>query len=211
MDIITRISRELVAGKVICSYSFPEGFDILSDPEGIRDVEGILESLGLRIAITSSKKAFFAAEESTGEAERHIRGSIHCLLNEARRISDVAEFLMNVYPDGQRLHLGQVIETSNVLEVVNGSNALEDMLANLTAGFNMTSNTTSKRISNLFRKLADDGFLKVMNQSREVYQVTGRTERAWDIIENILQMVPEAAEKLEKIAEESRQGDLFHA
>lgn len=211
MDIVTRISRDLASGKVICSYSFPEGFDMMSDPDGIQAVEEALSPLGLRIAITSSKKAFFAAEESSAEAERHLRASIQSLLSEARRIADVAEFLLNVYPDGQRMHIGQVLESSNILEIVNGSNALEDMLANLTAGFNMTSNTTAKRVSNLLRRLSDDGYLKVVNQSREIYQVTGRTERAWDVIENILQMVPDAVEQLAAVASESRQADLFHA
>lgn len=206
MQLTARIARDLLASKVICTYADSPGFNFLSDPDNIGAVEAILAPLGVRIVMTENQQAFYAAEESVEEASRQLRSQYEGLAREARRMEEIVEFMLNVFPDGRRMHIGQIIETSKVLDAINNSNALLEMLAQVCANNKMTSHTTAMRVTNLFARLAADGYLVTLSSEKETYVVTGQIEYIWDVIENFSRLIPDIAEQMPA---EDKQGDLF--
>lgn len=206
MQIQARIARDLLSSKVICTYSDSAGFSYLSDPDNIAKVEAILAPMGVRIVMTANNHAFYAAEESVEDASRQLRSQYQSLATEARRMEEIIEFVLNVFPDGRRMHVGQIIESSRVLDGVNNSDALSEMLAQVCASNKMTSHTNALRITNLFSRLAGDGYLVPLNTEKETYVVSGMIEYIWDVIENFARLIPDIAEQLPA---EDKQGDLF--
>ncbi|MCE6958535.1 hypothetical protein LAZ40_05655 [Cereibacter sphaeroides] len=210
MDLATRTARKLASQHVICRNSDGAAFNLLGTPDGVEAVEAKLGEFDLRLCMTSLQTGYFAAEASPEEAARHLRASSEALAREARRIEDVADFLLDVFTDGERIQSDQIIEVSRVLDIVNGSNALVEKLEVLTAGLNMTSNTTQKRVSRLFAKLQQDGFLVTLDAQKETYVVSARVDRAWDIIEHFASSIPSVATAVAAASEgDGRQGDLF--
>lgn len=210
MNMATKISRDLVSGQVICRESNPDGFNWLSDPDGLDSALHVLAPLGLRIVTTSSQAGFYAAEEDDDRAGQQLRNSADRLALESERIEGFRSFLLDVFPDAEPLRCGSEINASEILDAVNASNTLVESLTQLTASMNMTSNTTAKRVSNLLGNLAREGYLKCINQKTEQYRATARFDRAWDVCEYLVSMRPGAAEAVEAATRgDDGQGDLF--
>lgn len=205
MDMAALISRDLFAGKVICRESDARKFEYLSDPEGFDRVLEVIAPIGLRIVVTSAQSGYFAAEEDTEDAARHLRASVETLARESQRIEELQSFLLDVFPEGELLRSGSQINASELLEAVNASQVLIDELDHLTINLNMRSTTTARRVSNLLSNLAKDGYLVCRNARTEQYVATAKVDRAWDVTEYLVSKRPGAVESVEA----ATQGDLF--
>lgn len=213
MNIIAQTCRALYSGKVICRYSMPNVFQFLSDAENMARIEAIIAPFALRIAMTSTQKAYFvtdlagSAEAKAALAAQALAAQGQDWLTKFERFEAFANLIADIHPGSFRLEPGQVISAGAIAGAASDRPSLSEQIADISSRFGLSRKTDSERISRILDKLEDDGVLVCSDSNREQYIVTGLSDRYWDIAEHFVTYTPGLAAKVEEFS--TVQKELF--
>jgi len=183
-----RVIFQLLEGAFICRVSHPDTFDFLCDEDNLRTVEDFLAKIGRRIVRTSKQSGFYLVFAAYGEQERAaIRSNYADIKNNL--ISVISFFNLVIRVTGQEdiLMYDTAIEADTLMGKIDQDISLRNELQSLGTRFKSISSDTTQRklLDNIFKRLVNDGYLKLANPERAIYQVTSKIEYLLDVIKFI--------------------------
>jgi hypothetical protein len=183
-----RVVFQLLEGVFLCRVSHPDTFDFLCDEDNLRLVEDFFAKIGRRVARTSKHSGFYLVFASYGEQERAaIRSNYSDIKNNL--IPVISFFNLVIRTTGQEdiLMYGAAIEADTLMGKIDQDISLRNELQSLGARFKAFSSdiTQRKSLDNIFKKLVSEGYLKLANPERAIYQVTSKIEYLLDVIKFI--------------------------
>ena len=181
----------LLGGQFICSIVFPVEYEDLIEHQ--QDVDLWLSSLGKRLARIGASGAFYMAPDTIGPDEiKRVRKE----MQEYRDIYGPAITALGLVRqcDSEDLPFvpGDYISAGSIETAINANPALESHLNSLGGVIRrfVLKNSIRDRVDAVLQHLADDGFLKLADKDRGSYQVTGRIEQLWAVIQFIAENEP---------------------
>ncbi|MGB8417671.1 hypothetical protein [Paraburkholderia sp.] len=206
---IESVLKTILAGEFICSVRYPSEYAAL-DGLALRErVESALQDLGNRIARTNEDDgAYFMAPRDISTV------ATAKLKEELRRFRDVygpAVLLLDMIRQANAgeisLSPGEYIRLSTMEGLVIESASLESHLNSLSStikGFNQR-NSIRENLRRVFEQLRDEGYVILANPTADTYQITGKIEYLYSIIEYISENEMVMAERVDDEVTEDQQ------
>lgn len=206
---IAQVLKALLAGNFVCDVSFPTEHNALGDPVIRARVESVLGDLGNRLVrINEEEGAYFMAPK---EISTSMTNKVKEELRRFRDIYGPAVLLLDMVrqTNSTETHLspGEFILLSKVEGLVIESASLESQLNNLAPvikGFN-PRHTIRENCRKLFEHLREDGYVVLANANSEVYQITGKIEYLYAVIEYISEHEAIVAERVDDEVDDEQQ------
>lgn len=208
--------RALIAGKVICRQTHPQWYQHLQNPEGMRQINEILQPLAMRVGETSLQNAYFAEEtrmtENTQEATKR---SFEIIETHAPIVMEFLNIVSCAFRDNDVSAAGYQINKIDLDEAIDKNPELQDRIQKLSASLKNSSQST-KNIDvslRIIRTILSYGYLQRLPGDREIYILTGQIELLHDILQFAADyaLLPEikddSAQESESLS--IRQVDLF--
>ncbi len=183
-----RVIFQLLEGAFICRVSNPDTFDFLCDEDNLRAVEDFLAKIGRRIVRTSKQSGFYLVFAAYGEQERAaIRSNYADIKNNLIPVISFFNLVIRVTGQENILMYDTAIEADTLMGKIDQDISLRNELQSLGTRFKAISSDTSQRklLDNIFKRLVNDGYLKLANPERAIYQVTSKIEYLLDVIKFI--------------------------
>ena len=181
-----RVLKLLLAGEYICPVRYRMEFELLGDTSEREEVDAWLLSLGMRLARLGDEGAFFLAHDHIGQKE------ITQVKNELLKFRDEygpAVLLLDLIrqADAGRVQLspGEYIVLYQLDAAVSQSSMLETQLKGLLGVITNAAmrNTNHENLRRLLDHLARDGYVVLANKDTGAYQVTGKIEQLYAVLQ----------------------------
>ncbi|MGD9861092.1 MAG: hypothetical protein AB7S90_13665 [Marinobacterium sp.] len=188
----SRTTRALLAGDVICAISAPGPFAFLQEESNLAAVRDYLNRIDRGVRITADEKAYFCAYADL--AEPHAKTAIKGVFREfSRDLEPLVKWLRlarECHPAGRPLEAGDFLSGSEMLEYIERSPVLSEMLVELTKNnlFRSTAQDGKGRLSLVLNRLVDHGYLISLDSTGSRYKATGHWSYLYDVLETIRAM-----------------------
>lgn len=185
MNIEGRTFRELMGGGIICAVSKNEMFEWLTEQNGLQIMTEFIRPMDYKIAVTNGEKSFYlAALDGSEEAINIMRSQAKPLHDETMRVQCFLELMMKIDSTAGPLSMGDFICASKISEAIQDAPSLREELLKTASDLAVKGTTDLLKISSILRKMEDMGYLHMTHKAREEYEVTGKIQFFFDILEH---------------------------
>jgi hypothetical protein len=209
-----RVLKLLLEGAYICSIRYPDEFSLLQDEDEQEKVSDWLEKLNMRLARLGDDGAFFMAPSYIGQKDiTQVKGELVKFRDEYGPAVLFLDFIRQT--DTSRVYLspGEYIALYDLDATVSQSTMLETQLKSLQNVISGASlrHTNYENLRRLLEHLAKDGYVVLANKDSGTYQVTGKVEQLYAVLQFLDEnkVIPDA-EVNDREADDA-EGDLVDA
>lgn len=179
----------LLSGEFICPIRYPDAYRYLSEEAHQKDVTAYLARIGRRLSVTGLGGGWYMSFDRIGQDQRRsVRDEFSRIKLDLRFLVDFFSKTMRASEREQVYSRGDKIEAHALMAAVDSNPGLRaefQTLATLSRG----SGSDGKLKSNLDRHLKtlrDEGYLVLVNPEREIYQVTGKIEYLYEVVQFLM-------------------------
>jgi len=181
-----RLLKLLLAGEYICPVRYRMEFELLGDTSEREEVDAWLLSLGMRLARLGDEGAFFLAHDHIGQKEiTQIKNELLKFRDEYGPAVLLLDFIRQADAGRVQLSPGEYIVLYQLEAAVSQSSMLETQLKGLLSVITNAAmrNTNHENLRRLLDHLARDGYVVLANKDTGAYQVTGKIEQLYAVLQ----------------------------
>lgn len=181
-----RVLKLLLAGEYICPVRYRMEFELLGDPSEREEVDAWLLSLGMRLARLGDEGAFFLAHDHIGQKEiTQVKTELLRFRDEYGPAVLLLDFIRQADAGRVQLSPGEYIVLYQLEAAVSQSSMLETQLKSLVNVITSAAlrNTNHENLRRLLDHLARDGYVVLANKDTGAYQVTGKIEQLYAVLQ----------------------------
>lgn len=180
--------RLLISGEYLCPIRYRDEYESLLEQDYADEVNVWLGKLNLRLARVTEEGAFFAAPAVVSTKD------IAVFKNQMLKFRDEygpALFLLNFVRQtdmsGLQLVPGEYVALYDLERAVSQSSMLESQLKGLLGviGGAAHRNSNHENLKRLLDQLAKDGFAVLANRDSGTYQITGKVEQLYAVLQHL--------------------------
>ena len=192
-----RVLKLLLEGAYICQYRYRDEFLLLEDEEEQHEVDDWLGKLDKRLARLGDSGAFFMAPAFVGPREiAQIKAELLKFRDEFGPAVLQLDFIRQTDATRIMLSPGELIALFDLDAAVSQSTMLEAQLKALNGVVSGASQRQShhENLRRLMEHLAKDGYVTLANKDSGLYQVTGKIEQLYTVLQFLdeNQVIPDA-------------------
>jgi len=183
-----RVAFQLLQGEFICQVSHPETFEFMCDEDNLRSLEVFFSKINRRVVRTSKQSGFYLVFASYGEHERsEIRAQYTDIKNSLAPVVSFFTLVMRATGQEDILMHGAAIEVDTLMGKIDQDISLRNELQSIGARYKtyISDGTQRKLLDSILKRLVGEGYLKLANPERAIYQVTSKMEYLLDVIKFI--------------------------
>jgi len=181
-----KVLKLLLAGEYICPVRYRTEFDMLEDTSEREDVDAWLLSLGMRLARLGDEGAYFLAYDYIGPKEiTQVKNELLKFRDEYGPAVLLLDFIRQADAGRVQLSPGEYIVLYQLEAAVSQSSMLETQLKSLLSVITNAAmrNTNHENLRRLLDHLARDGYVVLANKDTGAYQVTGKIEQLYAVLQ----------------------------
>jgi len=181
-----RVLKLLLAGEYICPVRYRMEFELLGDTSEREEVDAWLLSLGMRLARVGDEGAFFLAHDHIGQKEiTQVKNELLKFRDEYGPAVLLLDFIRQADAGRVQLSPGEYIVLYQLEAAVSQSSMLETQLKGLLSVITNAAmrNTNHENLRRLLDHLARDGYVVLANKDTGAYQVTGKIEQLYAVLQ----------------------------
>lgn len=181
-----RLLKLLLAGEYICPIHYRTEFELLGDTSEREEVDAWLLSLGMRLARIGDEGAFFLAHDHIGQKEiTQVKNELLKFRDEYGPAVLLLDFIRQADAGRVQLSPGEYIVLFQLDAAVSQSSMLETQLKGLLSVITNAAmrNTNHENLRRLLDHLARDGYVVLANKDTGAYQVTGKIEQLYAVLQ----------------------------
>jgi len=181
-----RVLKLLLAGEYICPVRYRMEFELLGDTSEREEVDAWLLSLGMRLARLGDEGAFFLAHDHIGQREiTQVKNELLKFRDEYGPAVLLLDFIRQADAGRVQLSPGEYIVLYQLEAAVSQSSMLETQLKGLLGVITNAAmrNTNHENLRRLLDHLARDGYVVLANKDTGAYQVTGKIEQLYAVLQ----------------------------
>jgi predicted transcriptional regulator len=181
-----KVLKLLLAGEYICPVRYRTEFELLADTSEREDVHAWLLSLGMRLARLGDEGAFFLAHDYIGPKEiTQVKNELLKFRDEYGPAVLLLDFIRQADAGRVQLSPGEFIVLYQLESAVSQSSMLETQLKGLLSVITNAAmrNTNHENLRKLLDHLARDGYVVLANKDTGAYQVTGKIEQLYAVLQ----------------------------
>ena len=181
-----KVLKLLLAGEYVCSVRYRTEFDLLQDTFEREEVDAWLLSLGMRLARLGDDGAFFLAHDYIGQKEMtQVKNELLKFRDEYGPAVLLLDFIRQADAGRANLSPGEYIVLYQLEAAVSQSSMLETQLKGLHSVITNAAmrNSNHENLRRLLEHLARDGYVFLVNKEGGAYQVTGKIEQLYAVLQ----------------------------
>jgi hypothetical protein len=181
-----RVLKLLLAGEYVCPVRYRLEFELLGDTSEREEVDAWLLSLGMRLARLGDEGAFFLAHDHIGQKEiTQVKNELLKFRDEYGPAVLLLDFIRQADAGRVQLSPGEYIVLYQLEAAVSQSSMLETQLKGLLSVISNAAmrNTNHENLRRLLDHLARDGYVVLANKDTGAYQVTGKIEQLYAVLQ----------------------------
>jgi predicted transcriptional regulator len=181
-----KVLKLLLAGEYICLVRYRTEFELLEDTAEREEVDAWLLSLGMRLARLGDEGAFFLAHDYIGPKEiTQVKNELLKFRDEYGPAVLLLDFIRQADAGRVQLSPGEYIVLYELEAAVSQSSMLETQLKALLGVIinGAMRNTNHENLRKLLEHLARDGYVVLANKDTGTYQVTGKVEQLYAVLQ----------------------------
>jgi hypothetical protein len=181
-----RVLKLLLAGEYICPVRYRMEYELLGDTSEREAVDAWLLSLGMRLARLGDEGAFFLAHDHIGQKEiTQVKNELLKFRDEYGPAVLLLDFIRQADAGRAQLSPGEYIVLYQLEAAVSQSSMLETQLKGLVNVITSAAlrNTNHENLRRLLDHLARDGYVVLANKDTGAYQVTGKIEQLYAVLQ----------------------------
>jgi hypothetical protein len=210
----SRVLKLLLEGAYICSIRYRDEFTLLEDEDEQEKVNDWLEKLNMRLARLGEDGAFFMAPAYIGQKDiTQVKSELMKFRDEYGPAVLFLDFIRQTDAGRVFLSPGEYIALYELDAAVSQSTMLETQLKalqNVISGASLR-HTNYENLRRLLEHLAKDGYLVLVNKDSGTYQVTGKIEQLYAVLQFLDEnkVIPDA--EVDDREPDDAEGDLVDA
>ncbi len=176
----------LLAGEYICPVTHRSEFEQLEDPAERELIDEWLLRLGMRLARLGEEGAFYLAHNVIGQKEiTQVKAELLSFRDEFGPFVLMLDFIRQADVSQVQLRPGDFLALYQLEEAVAQSSMLELKLKSLLSVISGSAvrNTHHENLRKLLDHLAKDGYVKLVQKDTSTYQVTGKIEQLYAVLQ----------------------------
>jgi hypothetical protein len=210
----SRVLKLLLEGAYICSIRYRDEFTLLEDEDEQEKVNDWLEKLNMRLARLGEDGAFFMAPAYIGQKEiTQVKSELMKFRDEYGPAVLFLDFIRQTDAGRVFLSPGEYIALYELDAAVSQSTMLETQLKSLQNVISGASlrHTNYENLRRLLEHLAKDGYVVLVNKDSGTYQVTGKVEQLYAVLQFLDEnkVIPDA--EVDDREADDAEGDLVDA
>ena len=181
-----KVLKLLLAGEYICPVRYRTEFELLADATEREEVDAWLLSLGMRLARLGDEGAFFLAYDYIGPKEiTQVKNELLKFRDEYGPAVLLLDFIRQADAGRVQLSPGEYLVLYQLEAAVSQSSMLETQLKGLLSVITNAAmrNTNHENLRRLLDHLARDGYVVLANKDTGAYQVTGKIEQLYAVLQ----------------------------
>jgi hypothetical protein len=181
-----KLLKLLAAGEYICPIRYRTEFELLEDAAEREAVDAWLLNVGYRLARLGDEGAFFVAHDSIGPKEiTQVKNELLKFRDEYGPAVLLLDFIRQADAGRVQLSPGEYLVLYELEAAVSQSSMLETQLKGLLSIITNAAmrNTNHQNLKRLLEHLARDGYVVVANKDTGAYQVTGKIEQLYAVLQ----------------------------
>ena len=181
-----RLLKLLLAGEYICPIRYRTESELLADTSEREEVDAWLLSLGMRLARIGDEGAFFLAHDYIGQKEiTQVKNELLKFRDEYGPAVHLLDFIRQADAGCVQLSPGEYIVLFQLEAAVSQSSMMETQLKGLLSVITNAAmrNTNHENLRRLLDHLARDGYVVLANKDTGAYQVTGKIEQLYAVLQ----------------------------
>lgn len=184
-----QVVQSLLAGEFVCPVSNHEGFVFLGDSGNQHAINEYLGKIGLHLAETRHRGAYFAAHNVAGGPERKAAKDVFTeIKHNLRPVVSFLDMVMRAMQSDDFLSVGTPIEVNKLMGAIDANPSFRNDLQTLAIQLKVPADGTDRtRLDKVLKSFRDKGYLLLSNPEREVYQITGKIEFIQEAIEFLME------------------------
>lgn len=176
----------LLAGEYICPIRYRDEFDAINSPSDSEEVDSWLMGMGMRLARIGDEGAFFMAPDFIGPKElMQMKAEFLKFRDEYGPAVVLLDFIRQVKSDTLHLSPGEYVQLYDLDAAVAQSSTIEVQLKGLIGLIHNGAqrNSNHENLIRLMAHLCKDGYLMLANKDTGAYQVTGKIEQLYAVLQ----------------------------
>ena len=181
-----KVLKLLLAGEYICPVRYRTEFELLADATEREEVDSWLLSLGMRLARLGDEGAFFLAYDYIGPKEiTQVKNELLKFRDEYGPAVLLLDFIRQADAGRVQLSPGEYLVLYQLEAAVSQSSMLETQLKGLLSVITNAAmrNTNHENLRRLLDHLARDGYVVLANKDTGAYQVTGKVDQLYSVLQ----------------------------
>lgn len=181
-----KLLKLLLAGEYICPIRYRTEFDILCDPHERDDIDEWLMSLGMRMAHLGEDGAFFIAHNFISTKEiNQVKHELSKFRDEYGPFVLMLDFIRQTDAGQVQLSPGDFIQLFKLEDAVAQSTMMDMQLKTLLSVITHSAmrNSNHENLKKLMDHLARDGYVYLVDKDTGSYQVTGKIEQLYAVLQ----------------------------
>lgn len=179
----------LLSGEFICPIRYHDAYRYLAEEAHQRDVTAYLARIGRKLSCTGSGGAWYMSFDQIGQEQRR------SVRDEFTRIKLDLRFMVEFFVKAMRAaereecySRGDKIEAHALMAAIDSNPGLRAefvALASLGRG-TVADGKLKSNLDRQLKQLCEAGYLILANPEREIYQVTGKIEYLYEVIQFLM-------------------------
>lgn len=206
-----RALRLLLEGAYVCNIRYRDEFTALEDSDEQDEVNDWLAKVNMRLARLGETGAFFMAPAHIGAREvTQVRAELLSFRDKYGPQIQMLDLIRQAGQDNIMLAPGEYIARYSLEEAVSQSTLLEGQLKSLINVISgaAQSNSVLANLQRLLDHLTKDGYLVLVNKDTGTYQVCGKIEQIYSVLQFLSDQGAIPDSEVDDQAPEKDEGDL---
>lgn len=184
-----QVVQSLLSGEFICQVTDHCGFSYLLDAKNHHEVDAFVGRIGLHLASTRQKGAFFVAHDAKEGAQRKAAKEVFTEIKHSLRpVVHFLDMVMRVMQNDSLLTIGTLVEVNRLMAAIDENPSFRNDLQTLAIQLKIqTDGTDRARLEKVLKSFREKGYLVLSNPEREIYQITGKIEFIQEVIEFLME------------------------
>lgn len=182
------VCTKLMEGRFLCKYTAEHEFRYLQEPDNFESVVDYLRPINMKVSRTMNGVAFYASYISLDkDAHKAVKDIFKGMKSEIYDVISWINLLMESQDMEKCLMEGDLISSSRLTNILENNQLYKSRLFNFHCIRDSKENSVSGRLDRLMRRMEQWGYVVSLDNEFESYQVTGKIDYYYEMIEFIIQ------------------------
>ncbi len=181
----------LLEGKFVCETTAPELFRWLSEESAQTEIDGFLNKLGRRLAVTPARLAFYSTWIRLGTGERaEVKKTFAAIKQTIHPMVRFLTLCMQVERKDSSPSVGDRVDYAPMLKAVTENSHLSETLrefGTISRDFAVADASSKSMLEKVFQQMERWGYLVSVNSEHATYRFTGKLDYFYQVLEFLKQ------------------------
>lgn len=209
MNHFANIAKQLINGKFICEYSYPDQYSFLLKAGMADEMTVYLEKMEFTLSSPQEKNGFYCSYLFPKDNQADLKKQFTEIISALSPLVSFLTLVQQSTGDDDIIRPGDVLRMTEIQGVIEDTTALSTQLDKIVRHslFRSTSPTVEGKLKQVFNKLIEMDYLVSSNPAHQIYTATSK----WSLLIDQIRFINDTEQlSLESLVDETvKQDDLY--